>query len=414
VTGTHLPGDEAYFAEWAARRPGDRRSLPRARAVADRLLAGATPPPVLAVVGSKGKGTAALHAAATLSAAARPGGGAPRGGLVASPGLRSNLDRIRLDGAAIDVAAYEDLGDRLRAARAAVPAEPGGYLSPTGAFTVAGVAWLTERGADALVLEEGLGGRSDEVSLFPPAVVAVTPVFREHGDLLGGTVERIAEDLLGVVVPGTAAVVTVPQDPAVAAVVHRAAGAVGAEVVVVDAPDPALPGGLPPLVRSAAGLGVAAGRRLAARLGAEAPSDGLRGLLGTVRLPGRCSRHVAPGGAEVVVDGGITPEAVAAAAAEYAAWRGVRDTAVVCLPDDKPVDDCLAALAGFDRVLLARTGTHLPFAALARHGAVLDAADALREAARGGGFLAVGTQSFVADALTWLDVDTAPGYGPRP
>jgi hypothetical protein len=43
---------------------------------------------------------------------------------------------------------------------------------------------------------------------------------------------------------------------------------------------------------------------------------------------------------------------------------------------------------------------------------VLDAADALHEAARGAGFLAVGTQSFVADALTWLDVDTGPGYSP--
>jgi len=414
VTGTHLPGDDAFFAEWAARAPGDRRSLTRARAVADRLLAGATPPPVLAVVGSKGKGTAALHAAATLSAARTAAGARTRTGLVTSPGLRSNLDRIRDDGAAIGLPDYDALGDRLRAARAAVPAEPGRYLSPTGAYTVAGVAWLTERGAGALVLEEGLGGRSDEVSLFPATVVAVTRVFREHGDLLGGTLEAIADDLLGVVGPRTTTVVTLPQSPPVADALHRAARAAGADVVVVDGPDAALPAGLPPLVRDAAGLGVAAGRALAGRLGAEVPGDRLRDVLATVRLPGRCSRHVAAGGAQVLVDGGITPDAVAAAASAYAAWRGVRDTAVVCLPDDKPVDDCLAALAGFDRVLLARTGTHLPFTALARHGAVRDAADALRDAARGAGFLAVGTQSFVADALTWLGVDTGPGYDARP
>ena len=37
------------------------------------------------------------------------------------------------------------------------------------------------------MLEAGRGGRSDEVSLFPPTVAALTPIFAEHVGVLGDT-----------------------------------------------------------------------------------------------------------------------------------------------------------------------------------------------------------------------------------
>jgi dihydrofolate synthase/folylpolyglutamate synthase len=322
VTAQHLPGDQAFFSEWAARRPGERRSLERARAVGEALGTWDGTPPVLAVVGSKGKGTAAVHAAATLSAAVRPGAGRrARVGLVTSPGLRTNRERMRFDGAAISPAGYEAEAARLVAARDAVGPDGSGYLSPTGAYTVTGAAWAAGRGADALVLEEGLGGRSDEVSLFEPRVVAVTRVFYEHGDLLGPTLDDVARDLLGVVGHGTRTIVTVEQDAEVTALVAEAAAKFGTGLVTVgwDAPSSA-PAGLAPLTRLNATAGEAAARALAAELGWSLEDADVAAALRTVRVPGRMSRY-RTGNGPVMVDGAISPEGVRATVESWRAWR---------------------------------------------------------------------------------------------
>ncbi|MFD7025119.1 hypothetical protein [Promicromonospora sukumoe] len=422
MTAQHLPGDRAFFEEWSTRQPDARRSLDRARAVACELGTWDAMPPVLVVVGSKGKGTTAVHAAATLSATQTDDGLRARVGLVSSPGLRTNRERVRLDGLAVSAEEYEEMARGLIRARASVPAAGSGYLSPTGAFTITGAAWAA-RGADVLVLEEGLGGLSDEVSLFDPSVVAVTRVFYEHGDLLGPTVGDVARDLLGVVGPATRTVVTVAQDAEVAAIIEEAAARYGAEVVTLAA-DPAtsVPAGLAPLTRMNAALGEAAARALASVLGWRVDDDVAATTLASVQVPGRMSRH-AFDGIPVMVDGAISPEGVAAAVAEYLAWHGTLDTVVASFPDTKDVAACFAELRGFDRVIPARADDYLRFTeAEALHGEVVDARTAIARGIEGaragsGGCLLIGTQSYVGIALDVLDVDTDTAYlapEPRP
>lgn len=157
--------DTVFFREWDSRLPGQHRSLDRARAVRDRLGL-ASHPPVLTVVGSKGKGTAASYASAYLAAAGH------RVVTVTSPSLRHTTERIRVDGAAVDEATLARLGDRLAAAIRELPPPRDCYLSPSGLFTLAGLLLARELPAGYLVLEAGRGGRSDEVSLVEPAVVA--------------------------------------------------------------------------------------------------------------------------------------------------------------------------------------------------------------------------------------------------
>lgn len=420
MTAQHLPGDGPFFEEWRDKEPGMHRSLDRARAVGAALGTWDGTPPALTVVGSKGKGTTAVHAAAALSAAVVAGDRLAHVGLVSSPGLRTNRERMRVDGRAISPEDYEDLAQALARARDAVPSTHDGYLSPTGAFTIAGAAWAANRGSDVLVLEEGLGGRSDEVSLFDPHVVAVTRVFYEHGDLLGPTLGDVARDLLGVVGPATQTIVTVAQDAEVTAIVEETAARFGTSLVTVTADSPTAATGLPPITRLNAALGEAAARAMAAALGWPVDDATAGAALASVRVPGRMSRHVLDG-MQVMADGAISPEGVAAAVADYLAWHGQLDTVVASFPDTKDVEACFAELRGFDRVIPARADDYLKFSrAEDLHGEVLDARTAIRnglETARtgAGGCLLIGTQSYMGLVLDALDVETDTAFdSPQP
>lgn len=216
-----MTSDRVFFQEWDSRQPGERRSLDRARELLASLDLGPPRPvargpapaapatvssdgmstrttPVLVVVGSKGKGTAASYASAYLCAAGA------RIVTVTSPSYRDTTERIRVDGTAVDPATLAGLGERLGAAIARLPGRAGaGYLSPSGLFTAAGLLLAREERAGLVVLEAGRGGASDEVSLVDPTVVAVTAIFEEHLAELGGTLAAIVADKCGVIGPGT-------------------------------------------------------------------------------------------------------------------------------------------------------------------------------------------------------------------
>ncbi|MGP8160092.1 MAG: hypothetical protein ACLQGJ_02540, partial [Candidatus Dormibacteria bacterium] len=205
--------DQAFFAERNARRAaGGRRSLGRARALAPHLGVDfddwrAHPERVVTVVGSKGKGTAATFASAALAAAGL------RVGTLTSPGLRSNRERIRVDGAAISRRDYEALVAEVAAiaVRMAEQLPDDGYLSPSGLFTLSALRHFAGRGCDVVVLEAGMGGASDEVALVSPGVVAVTGVLAEHLGLLGESVAAIAREKAGVITNATRDVVVADQ-----------------------------------------------------------------------------------------------------------------------------------------------------------------------------------------------------------
>ena len=336
-----------FFREWERRGPGERRSLGRARALGRAL--GVLPPdaPVLTVVGSKGKGTTATYASAFLAAAGF------HVCTVTSPGLRTNRDRIRIDGRAVSDGELAFLADTLEEAAGTLPPPSDGYLSPSGLFLLAGVLHARRTGADVLVLEAGMGGRSDEVSLFPPDVAAITPVFLEHAGVLGDTEAEIAVEKLGVAGPGTI-VLSAPQPGPVTEVLG------GAEVVGPGGsglPDGLLPAGLG---RTGAELGVAAARRMP---GVPEPAPGtLREVMASVVLPGRMSWHDVPGSAtRLLVDAAIDGTGVAAAlAAARDAW-GTVDHAVVCLPDHKDLDGAVAALGGLPVTFVRLPPPHLRF-----------------------------------------------------
>ena len=333
------------------------------------------------MVGSKGKGTTATYAAAVLRSAGL------RVGLITSPGYRSHRERVRVDGVALSVDDYAALAGEVGAALHRVPPRPAGsgYVSPTGAFTLAGLAWLVRQDVDALVVEAGMGGASDEASLTRPVVVAVTPIFEEHLGILGDDLAAIAHDKAGAIGPATRAVVSAPQVPLVAEIVAAAAGS-----RLEAAP---ASGAGSSLVEVNAGVGYEAAQAYLRALGLPPAPE----KLPDVRLPGRLSVHHL-GGQTWVLDSAISPAGIREALAWCRAEVGDPTTVLLSIPDTKDPAACLAALAGEPVVPVRSTASHLAFTP-ADLPALADLDDL------GPRVLALGTISFVGEALDLLDVD---------
>ncbi|MBR8740244.1 hypothetical protein [Nocardiopsis sp. MG754419] len=414
-----MPSLDPFFSEWAARTPGRTRSLDRAASLLTTLGLSDAHTPVLGVVGSKGKGSTATVAAATLSAAGL------RTVLVTGPSFRGYRERVRVDGTSITDAALDALGAEIDAARAHLP-ESDGYLAPSGLFLVAGLLKAREIDADVCVLEAGMGGHRDELRLVDPEVVALGMVFAEHVGVLGDTVAEIAREKTRVAGERTRALVSLPQSPEVAPVVERTlsevtSGRVTPEVVDPDAPDTAPPVALrPPGLSAASGvLGVAAATRMLELHGhGPAPVDRLHRVLGTLHLPARLSEHPVPGGstARVLVDSAIDRVGVATALEQARArWGGV-DHVLLCLPDHKDVSGAVAALEGQAVSAVRLPEAHLRFEHdLPAHWERVDAESLTPDAvaALGDRVLALGTVYFTGRMTEILDVPTDRLFDPR-
>jgi folylpolyglutamate synthase/dihydrofolate synthase len=395
--------DDALFAdrEWG-RAHGLQRSRNRAAAFARELeldLAGlrARAPTTIIVAGSKGKGTAATYASATLAARGL------RVGTLTSPGLRSNRERIRVNGRAVSPATYAALVDRVGSALTAPrrPLPDDGYLSPTGLFTLTAVRHFLDAECDAWVLEAGMGGASDEVSLFAAGVVALTPIFGEHLGLIGNSVADIAREKLGVVSDETEAVVTQPQaEPEAGSVLLEES-----QRITVRMPREDEAAGVlwpPDLIGLNARLGVAAALELLGDAVTRIDPAALRETLASIALPGRMSTHQR--GAQVwQVDAATNARAASAALRWSRGSEGAPDTVLVCIPDGKDAAGVRGALESANVMPLRTDAAHLAFSGWSRP---LPSLGEIGLDALGPRVLALGTVHFMGDVLELLGVDT--------
>jgi dihydrofolate synthase/folylpolyglutamate synthase len=183
------------------------------------------------VAGSKGKGSVAAMVESVLRAAGHTTG------LFTSPHLHSYTERIRINGEPLAEGDWARLTGVLRAAIEAEPPAPEGRRLVTFDLLTA-LAFLAfrERAVRCQVLEAGLGGRVDSTNVLETKdVCAITAIGLEHTDVLGDTVEEIAGEKAGIIVPG-AEVVIGPQPYAAARnVIRRAAEGPGCPIVDVSA-----------------------------------------------------------------------------------------------------------------------------------------------------------------------------------
>lgn len=367
MTARHSERDQPFFAQW-----NERGSLARTLDCAEALLDLLAPrlPPSLAVIGSKGKGSAATGATYALA------GSGLTVVTITSPAHVTNRERIRINGRAIDDNTYAELGHTLGSLLPRLPA--GHYLSPSGAYTVMGLDLASRLGADVVVLEEGMGGRTDEISLVDHRALALTEVFVEHRGILGDDTFQIAENLLGAGGPSVQLLAAARQAPAVDELASRRAREWGASIV----PHSPLPH-RNRLIGAALGLGFHLGAALAGELGGRPVAP--RAL----ELPGRSSVHEHDG-RRWFVDGAISPDGVREA---LAACPFTPDTILGAWPADKDWSACLQASAATP----VRAGEHLTYPGEMPH---------WREVELRGNVAAIGTQSFVGEILDFLGADT--------
>ena len=179
--------------------------------------------PAIHVAGTNGKGSVVAMLAAVLSAAGY------RVGRFTSPDLLDFRDRIEVDGNWIPkdrlAAGVERLGPLLSS----------GDDLPTEFEVLTALAFshFADEMVDIAVVEVGLGGRYDATNAVRSVLSILTNVGRDHTDLLGTELEKIAWEKAGIAKPGVPLLVgAVPPEvlPVVEGVVHDA----GAQIVPVD------------------------------------------------------------------------------------------------------------------------------------------------------------------------------------
>lgn len=360
----------AAAREWIAGLEilGMRFGLERMHALLDALGHPEAVAPALHIVGTNGKSSTARLAAGALAGQGR------RVGTYLSPHVTDWTERVQLGDRPLSEERFAAAVTAVREAAEALALPDDDAVTQFEALTAAAFWAFREAGADALVIEAGLGGRYDATNVLPGAAVVLTNIALEHTELLGDTEEAITAEKLAVVDEGSDRLVVGPLSPAA----ERAVGAEcarrglrplrygaglsareGADGVDVVTPHAAYIG-LPLALKGAFqrdNLAVAiAGSEML--LGGPLDVGRLRPAVAAVRVPGRL--ELVAGDPPVILDGAHNPAGMQAMArALPGVLCGRRPAAaVVSVLGDKDAAAMVAALAPVVDLILATRSSH--------------------------------------------------------
>ncbi len=198
-----LYGRLNYERTGMPRAPGELR-LGRVRRLLRRLDDPQDALRIVHVAGTKGKGSTAAFLAAALGAAG------VRTGLFCSPHLHRLEERFRVDGRPASPDELVELTEAVRPAVADLDLGDGHAYRRGPTFfeitTAMGLLHFARRGAVAVVLEVGLGGRLDSTNVVRPELAVLTSISIDHTRQLGATLGAIATEKAGILKRGGRAV----------------------------------------------------------------------------------------------------------------------------------------------------------------------------------------------------------------
>ncbi|MBR4282261.1 MAG: bifunctional folylpolyglutamate synthase/dihydrofolate synthase [Clostridia bacterium] len=142
------------------------------------------------VAGTNGKGSTC----AMISSILRESG--KKTGLFISPYIVDFRERIQIDGEYISEEDFANIADKVK------DVIDSGEESPTEFEFITAVAFLyfKEKNCDVVVLETGLGGRFDSTNVIDtPLCSVIASISLDHVDILGDTLEKIAEEKCGII-----------------------------------------------------------------------------------------------------------------------------------------------------------------------------------------------------------------------
>ncbi len=168
------------------------------------------------IAGTKGKGSTAAILAAILKAAGH------KTGLFISPHLVELRERIQIsdlliteDELAEHISSIKPHADRIQASTEF------GELTYFELLTVLAFCYFAEKEAEVSILEVGLGGRFDATNVIEPLISVITPISFDHTDILGNTLESIAEEKAQIIKEGGKVVVASQPAEAMAVIRRR-------------------------------------------------------------------------------------------------------------------------------------------------------------------------------------------------
>ncbi|MHC4823600.1 MAG: bifunctional folylpolyglutamate synthase/dihydrofolate synthase [Planctomycetota bacterium] len=141
--------------------------------------------PALHVAGSKGKGSVCAYLGKGLTASG------VRSGVYSSPHLSDWRERIQVDGHFLEDDAYAS-------AIEVVLAVSIGDETFFDLLTAVALVAFRDAGCEIVVLETGLGGRSDSTNVVVPLAAAISSIELEHVDVLGEDLATIAGEKAGI------------------------------------------------------------------------------------------------------------------------------------------------------------------------------------------------------------------------
>lgn len=180
------------------------------------------------IAGTNGKGSVGAFLSSILKRAGY------RVGRYSSPAVFTELEKWQIGGRAISKADYARGLEAVRVCAEALEAEGYPYPTPFEAETALAFWYFREKQCDIALLETGMGGLTDATNIIKTAAVSViTQIGMDHMGMLGGTIQKIAEQKAGIVKEGCP-VVTVCQKPEAMEVIRNAAAAKNAPLSVAD------------------------------------------------------------------------------------------------------------------------------------------------------------------------------------
>lgn len=176
--------------------------------------------PSLHLTGTNGKGSTAAMITSLIGAMGLSVG------TYSSPNLSRINERIARNGVPIDDESFAMVLSTLAALEPLMSGRPTRFEL----LTAAALAWFADEAVDAGVIEVGVGGTWDATNVVDGTVSVVTNISYDHTEILGPTLEGIAEDKAGIVKSGGIAVIG-ESDPGLASIIETKAREAGAEQV---------------------------------------------------------------------------------------------------------------------------------------------------------------------------------------
>jgi dihydrofolate synthase/folylpolyglutamate synthase len=191
---------------------GKKTDVTAVQAMAERLGHPEKKFRTIHVAGTNGKGSVSLKIAHALG---------PRCGLFTSPHLFCFRERIQIGGQKISEQAVVELLEPILQ----IASQANIFLSYFEVCTLLAFVYFAREKVDFAVIEAGLGGRLDATNILAPTVSVITSIGLDHCELLGDSIEKIAQEKAGIIKANTPLVIGPSAPQAIIAPIAKSRGA---------------------------------------------------------------------------------------------------------------------------------------------------------------------------------------------